>query len=190
VVTVHEYDERLRRFLPNSSVAGQLKEVGAIGGHVNQDDVRWEIVRLNRAVFPTEDGNDFFLQKNFSRREDIKSVAALPLRAGAALVGVLFISFRHRRIFSPADKKTLLDLAAAYGTLMNQYRRTPRRRLPHTAATVEFVAQTIKKVRKNSVEGVGRSSGDAENRDLAEVDGVDGGPQVRNNQSEQPKAQN
>ncbi|MCS7055837.1 MAG: GAF domain-containing protein [Thermoflexales bacterium] len=69
---------------------------------------------LEAPRFIEHTGRDDF-SKDFVRREGIRSVAILPLRAGGETVGVMFLNYRHPHVFTAEERflfKVLADLAA------------------------------------------------------------------------------
>ena len=133
VVTLHEYDDKKKKFRPKPPLAGQLKSASAIGGKVRSDDVRWKILKANRPIFPNDPQVSLLEGSKFSIREGIVSVAALPLRAGDERVGLLFVSFRYQHVFSEAEKGFIRDLAETYGALLGLYKQERPRKISGSA---------------------------------------------------------
>ena len=61
-------------------------------------------------------GDSYDHQGNFGQREKVRSIAALPLRVGDELVGVLFINFRQPQRFD-GTQKLFIDGLAHYAAI-------------------------------------------------------------------------
>ncbi|MBE0680524.1 MAG: GAF domain-containing protein [Anaerolineales bacterium] len=93
-------------------------------------------------------GLNYSTQK-FPVRENIQSMAAIPLKVGAESVGILFVNFRNRQIFHDAQKWTISSLARYAAIAIKnsrQYQRLRDRRLQeleHLRQIDREISQTL-----------------------------------------------
>lgn len=75
------------------------------------------IFAKNSATFYTKlHGNSYIQQGSFGQREQVRSIAAVPLQVGDELIGVLFVNFRQPQRFD-ATQKLFIDGLAHYAAV-------------------------------------------------------------------------
>ncbi|MDZ7261939.1 MAG: GAF domain-containing protein, partial [candidate division KSB1 bacterium] len=131
VVTLYQYDQSRQHFPVEGTgptIAGHLLVPGPMRTRVYPDDVPWKIVQqgVSRYFLDTEH-DDFLIGKvpardglperpRFVVREGIKSSAALVLRAGDEIVGIMFANYRSCHEFTE-DEKRILETFANYAAI-------------------------------------------------------------------------
>lgn len=139
LVTIYEYSKRDNRVLTPPSIAGRLKEAREMQTEIYPDDAPRLLIRHGGNVYASQKniGHHSILNNpagkksgrtaNFVLREGVKSAAAILLRTGTELVGVMFINFRRPHRFSE-EEKAIIDALASSAALAIQNRRDLERR--------------------------------------------------------------
>lgn len=144
-VTLYRYFQAENHFGFPPAMAGTFRNHCLMTLQVEPADVLWKLVRQGAPVF-VEDASthemlaglrtDARSQPRFVEREGIKSLVALPLKAGPAeeIVGLMFVNYRHNRKFPAEDKRiisavgTSAAIALQSARLHDQIRRDLSRR--------------------------------------------------------------
>ncbi|MFQ5852400.1 MAG: GAF domain-containing protein [Candidatus Binatia bacterium] len=136
LVTLYEYDHNAKKFVVEGTgptIAGVLLESGPMKTKIYKDDVPWKIVQEGESrFFPDAENDDFLIgvvrhpgepeRPRFVHREKITSSAALVLRVGDEIVGVVFANYRTPHEFSE-DEKRILETFANYAAIAIQNAR-------------------------------------------------------------------
>ncbi len=132
IVTLYPYFQDASRFEGTPQVSGDVRAKSKYRpDYFRPDDIASLSSRHKAPVFAVDSGSLYAdlggdrnkRRGNFAEREEISSVAALPLLAEDELFGVLFINFRRRQNFDKTQQKRIIDIA-------------------------EFAAQTVKRTRE------------------------------------------
>lgn len=131
VVTLYQYDQSRQLFLVEGTgptIAGNLCVSAPMRTRVYPDDVPSKIVQQGESsYFLNAEHDDSLIGKvpardglperpRFAVREGIKSMAALVLRAGSEIVGIMFANYRSPHEFTE-DEKRILETFANYAAL-------------------------------------------------------------------------
>ena len=105
VVTIHPYDETTGEFDHEFGCAGPLnREDMRIGDSLPKNSVLYRVIKSNKEQIIADDiQTEPLLRSNFTKREEIKSALAIPLRVLGRKVGALFISYRSNHRFNNSD---------------------------------------------------------------------------------------
>ncbi len=133
VVTIYEYNEREDRVLTPPSIAGRLKEAREMQTKIYPDDAPRRLIGHDDNVYVEKDVGRHYILDNpggkksgraasFVPREGIKSAAAILLRTGTELVGIMFINYRRPHRFSKKEK-AIIDALASSAAVAIQNRR-------------------------------------------------------------------
>ncbi len=161
LVTLYQYDQSTGDFLVEGtgpSIAGKLLDPGPMKTKIYPDDVPWKIVNEGQSrFFPDAQHDDFVIgvvhhpgepeRPRFVVREKIKSSAALLLKVGNEIVGVMFANYRTPHRFSEEEVR-ILETFANYAAVAIQnarlFKREQRReeleRLNEELATATAIA--------------------------------------------------
>lgn len=125
LVTLYQYDQSRDHFLVEGTgptIAGELLDPGPMKTKIYPDDVAWKIVKKGKShFFPDAQHDDFVIgvvchpgepeRSRFVIREGVKSSAALLLRTGGEIVGVMFANYRASHRFSEEEVRILKTYA-------------------------------------------------------------------------------
>ena len=118
IVTIYEYKEQNRKF-GKPATAGKLKEPGRILLRQTKNYVPYKIIsRYSNPYYVSDVSCDDIFQKSvFTDREEIKSVAAIPLKIGQKsqeeTIGIMLINYRRTHNFSSDEQKLIETLASS-----------------------------------------------------------------------------
>jgi len=131
VVTLYQYDQKRQLFLVEGTGptwAGCLFAEWAMRTQIYADDVPWKIIEQGESRYFLDSEHDDFLigkvpardglpeRPRFAVREGIKSLAALVLRAGREIVGIMFVNYRSNHEFTE-DEKRILETFGNYAAI-------------------------------------------------------------------------
>jgi len=125
VVVLHPYEPLPNRFVNPPRVSGHLLASSLEWLSPSRpDDMAYLMLRRETPIFARESatlytdlqGDIAIRQGNFQEREHIRSTAALQLRIGNDIVGVLFVNFRQPQRFD-ATQKLLIGGLAHYAAI-------------------------------------------------------------------------
>ncbi len=136
LVTLYEYDQSSQQFLVEGTgptIAGRLLVPGPMKTKIYPDDVPWKIVQMGKSRFSPDAAHDEFVigvvrhpgepeRPRFVLREKIKSSAALVLRVGEEIVGIMFANYRTPHQFRE-DEERILETFANYAAIAIQNAR-------------------------------------------------------------------
>jgi GAF domain-containing protein len=119
-VILYPYDPTLRHFVLPPRVVGTLLDSTPLRSTLlRPHDIA--VLALNFAeplyarqgidIYTIQQGDFQVDQVNFQQRENVQSVAVMPLRVGAVSVGVLFLNFRQPQHFDTPQKSLIEGLA-------------------------------------------------------------------------------
>ncbi len=120
IVVLYPYEPEPQRFVFPPRVAGKLVDENIQLMLPRQpDDIALLALNRKQPLFAKESSQLYIelrgdlevRQGNFMEREQIKSTAALPLRVGNEMVGVLFVNFRESQRFDATQKLFIEGLA-------------------------------------------------------------------------------
>jgi len=132
LVTLYQYDQARQLFLVEGTgptIAGRLLVDAPMRTRVHPDDIPSKIVQHGESrYFLDVEHDDFLIGKvpardnlperpRFAVREGIKSQAALVLRAGNEVVGIMFANYRLPHKFTE-DEKRILETFANYAAIV------------------------------------------------------------------------
>lgn len=135
LVTLYQYEQEKGDFLvagTGPTIAGKLLwyDQRVMERRVYPGDIPWKIVQKGQSYFSADAAHDKFLigtgtrparddlpqRPCFVHREQIKSVAALVLRIGTEIVGVMFANYREPHCFSE-DEVRILETFGNYAAI-------------------------------------------------------------------------
>lgn len=131
VVTLYQYDQSHKHFLVEGTgptISGRLNVPGPMHTRIYPDDIPSKMVQQGESHYFLDVENDNFMigkvpprdghpeRPRFAVREGIKSVAALVLRAGTEIVGIMFANYRYSHEFTD-DEKRILETFANYAAI-------------------------------------------------------------------------
>ena len=120
LVVLYPYEASRHCFVLPPSTAGTLLDSTSIQSmsSTRPDDIVERMLHHEKPIFAKnttvdtgQDGTTHIRQGSFGKRENIRSTAALPLRVGDELVGVLFANFRQPQRFDATQKLFIEGLA-------------------------------------------------------------------------------
>ncbi len=120
LVVLYPYEASRHCFVLPPSIAGTLLDSTSIQSmsSTRPDDIVERMLHHEKPIFAKnttvdtgQDGTTHIRQGSFGKRENIRSTAALPLRVGDELVGVLFANFRQPQRFDATQKLFIEGLA-------------------------------------------------------------------------------
>jgi GAF domain-containing protein len=120
LVVLYPYEASRHCFVLPPSTAGTLLDSTSIQSmsSTRPDDIVERMLHHEKPIFAKnttvdtgQDGTTHIRQGSFGKRENIRSTAALPLRVGDELVGVLFVNFRQPQRFDATQKLFIEGLA-------------------------------------------------------------------------------
>jgi GAF domain-containing protein len=127
VVTIYSYVQTEEQFITPPSIAGRLKSKKDMDKVIIRGDIPFMILeRLQnneRNFTCTSDAKNDELFKNspFCTRENIQSLASVLLKIDDDIVGIMFINYRRKHVFSIEDEQIIKTLAAsAAAAIKNQ----------------------------------------------------------------------
>ena len=105
VVTIHPYDQDAGEFLHEFGCAGPNDPKGMrIDDSLPRESVLYRVIDSEfESVLAEDVSAHSLLTSNFTKREEIKSAIAIPLRVIDRKVGVLFVSYRTAHKFAESD---------------------------------------------------------------------------------------
>jgi len=125
VVVLYPYDALHQRFLLPTRMAGQLLDPTPYSPYPTRpDDMAVLMLRHPTPIFAKEsaalyqelEGDLLTRQGNFREREQVRSTAAIPLKVGEEIVGIIFVNFRQRQRFD-ATQKLFIEGLALYAAI-------------------------------------------------------------------------
>ncbi len=137
LVDLYQYQQSLDHYpLPIIQVGDRFKSVKK--DKIFKDDVVCMVVESNHAWYVEDAITSESLRKPYEQRSDkpderfvvrenIQSMAALPMKIGSEIVGVLFVSYREKQNFSAAQRELIELFAAQAGIAIRNARLLLRR---------------------------------------------------------------
>ncbi len=121
LVVLYAYEPVLQHFVFPPSLAGNLQDANSYQFlQLHQpDDIATLLLHQPQPIFTIE-GKDIcptgcrdvqIRQNQFQQREEIRSIAALPLQMGDESIGVMFVNFRQQQRFDSPQKLFIEGLA-------------------------------------------------------------------------------
>lgn len=112
-VTLFVYSEQTRRFLPLTTMTG-VSDMGRASYSEERADsaiVSKMLEEEQPYIVPSVSEDPLFRDQLFAKREQIKSVCAVPLRVDNQRVGVMFLNYRSSHTFTKHDLQELKRFA-------------------------------------------------------------------------------
>lgn len=118
-VVLYSYNQSEEKFIVPPDQSGEL--IGRVipKPEVKPDDIAWLALKKGKELF-VKSAIELYLtlggdpekerKGDFERREQVASVAVLPLRVGDDIMGILFVNFRKPQRFDAAQKSLILSL--------------------------------------------------------------------------------
>ena len=122
IVALYPYDARRQQFMLPPIVAGSIHEASVNSMSRSQPFLAELVLHKDKAIFAKESIDAYkqagatIVNDNFQRREEIASVAAIPLKDRDEPVGVLFVNFHHSQRFD-ATQKLLIEGLASFAAI-------------------------------------------------------------------------
>jgi len=128
LVDVYRYVEAENRWVLPPVLEGKRIGPEVVKNEIFEDDVVVQVVKDGKPIYTADAQDDPLFsgpyakerlehpEKRFVVREEILSSAAVSLRAADETVGVMFVNYRKRRIFSP-DQREIIELFANQAAL-------------------------------------------------------------------------
>jgi GAF domain-containing protein len=124
LVTLYEYEQSTETFIHLPPViVGPLWQAQPMHGEVGPEDVPARIIRrVGDNYYAVDAVNDPLMRSpersrgvrdRFIVREGIRSAAAIPLKAGAEIVGIMFVNYRRVHDFRDEDERRLINIFAS-----------------------------------------------------------------------------
>lgn len=148
LVTLFEYDARSNQLGSALALAGRVREPEALGGPREQYHSAYRLVAEDRNIYSSDekDGTKWFRfrqsasegtvkRKDFTKREAIRDVAGVILRADGEPVGAMFINFRRQHIFDESEKRLIEIMASAAAIAIRKTRELRDRQLSLSTLT-------------------------------------------------------
>ncbi|NEP13556.1 MAG: GAF domain-containing protein [Symploca sp. SIO2C1] len=122
VVSIFEYTQTEKIFLPEPYIAGRLKAKPEMDTNITKHETPDLLVKHQKNIYAARVVEEaIFKNSSFTKRESIESTAAVLLRVDEETVGVMFISYRRHHCFSDEEKQFIETLASsAASALKNQ----------------------------------------------------------------------
>jgi GAF domain-containing protein len=117
-VVLYPYDAKRQQFILPPIVVGSVQEASVHSMLFSQPLLAELVLHNDKAIFAKESVDAYKLsgakigEDNFQRREQIASVAAIPLKDRDEPVGVLFVNFHRSQHFDAAQKLLIEGLAS------------------------------------------------------------------------------
>ncbi|MFQ6101417.1 MAG: GAF domain-containing protein [Anaerolineae bacterium] len=149
LVTLYQFDQNRQEFLVEDTgptISGPLlwADEKVMKRRVHRDDIPWKVVDRGKSLYFPDAERDPFLvgvapargdlpeRPRFAEREKLRSSAALLLRVGEEIVGVMFTNYRTPHDFHEEERK-VLETFANYAAIAIQnarlFERGERRRM-------------------------------------------------------------
>lgn len=128
IVSIYEYIEGEKTFSGKLATAGKLKSPQKLLITQEKHYVPFQIITQSSNLYISDvNENAIFHPSVFTRRERIKSVAAIPLKLGKGklkeeIVGVMLIDYRRPHEFSQEDKNFINTLASSAAIALDNQR--------------------------------------------------------------------
>ena len=128
IVSIYEYIEGKKIFSGTLATAGRLKRPEKLLITQEKHYVPFQIIDQSSNLYISDvNENAIFHHSVFTRRERIKSVAAIPLKLGKGkhkqeIVGVMLIDYRRIHEFSQEDKNLIETLASSAAIALDHQR--------------------------------------------------------------------
>jgi GAF domain-containing protein len=131
IVSIYEYEETLKRFLPHDR-AGRLlvdKDTSGMKPHAGptlllkfEKDFHFAINSIEDSIMnsPYQERDE---KGSFIEREKIKSSVGIILRVGSEVVGVMFVHFRRPHLYPDQQEQQIITTLAANTALAIKNRR-------------------------------------------------------------------
>lgn len=114
VVVFNEYDHDENKFLTPLKLAGRFINQESNYVELNENDKSLTVIKDGVNIYASSlDNIEIFKDSEFVQQENLKSVAAILLKVGEEVVGVIFIYYRRIHTFSKDDKKLIETLASS-----------------------------------------------------------------------------
>jgi GAF domain-containing protein len=128
VVTIYAYIQTEKQFVTPPSIAGRLKSEKDMDKKIKKGAIPFLAIqrlldRSEKHIYTSNTLEDeLFKNSSFTNREHIKSVASVLLRVDDDIVGVMFINYRRKYIFSVEDEQIIKTLASSAATAIKSQR--------------------------------------------------------------------
>lgn len=125
IISLYQYDQERNEFKAPGSFIGMFQSSPSVPP--STDSIAYRILQASEPFFSVDLENDPQAASSFSRREQIRSFAGLPLLVGDEVVGVLFVNFRAPHQFDRSEKNLLAEIARIAATAIKDARaREPK----------------------------------------------------------------
>ncbi len=123
VVSIFEYTQTEKMFLPQPYIAGRLKAKPEKDKKIAKNDTPYLLVKRQENIYAARVLEEaIFKDLSFTKRESIESTAAVLLRVDEETVGVMFISYRRPHYFSGEEKQFIETLASSAAIAIKNHR--------------------------------------------------------------------
>jgi GAF domain-containing protein len=128
VVTIYSYIQTKEQFITPPSIAGRLKSKKDMEKVIIEGDIPFMILdRLRenneKSIYISDVENDgLFKNSPFTDREHIKSLASVLLKIDGDVVGIMFINYRRKHIFSAEEQQMIRTLRSSAATAIKNQR--------------------------------------------------------------------
>ncbi len=128
IVTIYSYIQTKEQFITPPSIAGRLKSKKDMDKVIIEGDIPFMILdRLRKnnekSIYISDVENDrLFKNSPFTNREHIKSLASVLLKIDGDVVGIMFINYRRKHIFSAEEQQIIRTLRSSAATAIKNQR--------------------------------------------------------------------
>ena len=120
VAVFNEYDCDENKFPTPVKLAGRFINQESKYVELNENDKSLTVIKHGVNIYGSPlDNIEIFKDSEFVEQENLKSVAAILLKVGEEVVGVIFIYYRRIHTFSKNDKKLIETLASSAAYAIN-----------------------------------------------------------------------
>jgi GAF domain-containing protein len=175
LITVYRYVENRDEYILPPVEVGERKDLSVRKSRVYEDDVLRDIVRKRRAQYSPDAQQEPILTQpytvtrhdapsaRFVYREDIRSVAVLPLFVRTRIVGVLFVNYRTPQAFAQQQRELIELFASQAAIAIHNGRRfedvTALRDITRDTTRIDDKDKVLQRVLEGSLELVGGDAG-------------------------------
>ena len=168
VVTIYEYLAFDKQFKPLQDWAGRLIEEGAMKASIHAHDVPVQIIN-NEDIYAESVEGHLILdsgvrrsdnRRSFVKRERIVSAAALGLRVGGEIVGVMFINYRRRHAFPEGEKQIMQTIASSAAIGIKNRRILALSAADPSLGEFSDLDDTLKRILEKAVKVTGAEEGE------------------------------
>ena len=127
IVTLYQYDEKLDDFEIPPIIGGDFNQPDILleRGQYHKDSIIFKMLEIGKPFYAGDSNDDWFRKnifrgnhsrKGFNEREGVISSAGIPLTSDGEKLGLIFINYRTKQLFT-YEQKQLIELFANQAAL-------------------------------------------------------------------------